>query len=355
MRDEEANKMGVSDDSNQRPPISPHALSRKTLELIDGLHLTPTPHAYHVFYAYLGREDAELVKMVNVLIQNTRDLTDEMVLKIYNKFFGTTRHNSRLVTGVEDLMAAMLRVSTAVDDVIDDTADYGNKLQGASKSFDRDSITLEEVRTITSSLSDDTKQMLSTGESFKDDLNTYNAEIGNVMAELAQVKREAMTDPLTTIPNRKYFEAALQQGAAEAMESGDPLSLLMLDIDRFKDFNDTHGHRAGDGILKTVARVLVNLTKGEDTVARYGGEEFCILLPHTSLENAARLAENIRRRVENSEVRNKKTGMSFGKITVSIGAATFTFGETLSDFVDRADTALYVAKNDGRNRVAKAS
>jgi diguanylate cyclase len=133
------------------------------------------------------------------------------------------------------------------------------------------------------------------------------------------------------------------------METGHPLTLLMIDIDRFKHFNDNYGHRAGDGVLKEVARVLVNSTKGADTVARYGGEEFAIILPETTPDNAEKLAEKLRQNVSSRRIRNKKTGKDFGQLTVSIGLSGLKLGENILEFIDRADEALYRAKQAGRN------
>jgi diguanylate cyclase len=133
------------------------------------------------------------------------------------------------------------------------------------------------------------------------------------------------------------------------------MSLLMLDIDRFKDFNDNHGHQAGDQVLRQVAQVLTSSVKGRDLVARYGGEEFAVILPQTGLEGARQLAEQMRRDVAGHRVVLKATGRELGRITLSIGCAQQHWGEPVADLVRRADRALYQAKRLGRNRVAVAS
>ena len=347
----------MSDTKNDqmRTAEPPHVLARKTLDLIEKLDLTPTPQAYHVFYNYILKEDQEFTGMIDGFIQNTCDLNDDMVIKLYNRYFNITRQSTRLYTDIEDLIATVRQVETSVDTVVDQTGSYGRDLGAAVELFSDENLPREDARSLSQGLLRGTLQMHKTGKSFRKNLETYCQEIMSVMSELENVRREAMTDVLTGIANRKFFELTLRQTAAEAMETGEPMSLLMLDIDRFKNFNDTHGHRAGDGVLKTVARVLVNSTKGADTVARYGGEEFMILLPNTSLENACRLAENVRNRVAGSHVKHKKTGESFGQITVSGGVAEFIRGEALADFIERTDKALYCAKNAGRNRIESAA
>jgi diguanylate cyclase len=161
-----------------------------------------------------------------------------------------------------------------------------------------------------------------------------------------------MTDGLTGIANRKMFDFVLRQAALDGMESGDPLSLLMLDIDHFKKFNDTHGHHGhhvGDQVLRLLATVLKQSVKGQDTPARYGGEEFAVVLPQTVLDNAVRLAEAIRLRVARRSVVNRATSQRLGSFTVSIGAASVTGAWTSVELIALADRALYEAKAAGRD------
>jgi diguanylate cyclase len=166
------------------------------------------------------------------------------------------------------------------------------------------------------------------------------------------VRREAVTDALTGIGNRKFFEERMREGAREAMETGEPLALLFMDIDHFKRFNDTFGHQLGDQVLRLVAKTLVESVKGRDTTARYGGEEFAIMLPQTRLVDALRLAEQIRNTMMRRKIVSKNSGEDFGTITLSIGVSAYRPGEALGDMVRRADAALYYAKRNGRNRVA---
>ena len=123
------------------------------------------------------------------------------------------------------------------------------------------------------------------------------------------------------------------------------------DLDFFKKFNDTHGHQAGDQIIRLVAQTFKRGLKGQDTAARYGGEEFAIILPHTVLDNAVRVAEVLRRTVANKEVVNRTNQQKLGQITISVGVAQYRHGEALEGLIERADAALYRAKQGGRNRV----
>ncbi len=143
--------------------------------------------------------------------------------------------------------------------------------------------------------------------------------------------------------------------AAEALQERDDLCLLLMDIDHFKKFNDTFGHQVGDEVLKVVARTLKEGVKGRDTPARYGGEEFAVILPQTSLKNAVVVAEQIRTTLASRKLQNRKTGADYGFVTLSIGVSKYRFGESLEALIQRADEALYLGKNRGRNRVVEES
>ena len=127
--------------------------------------------------------------------------------------------------------------------------------------------------------------------------------------------------------------------------------LLMLDIDHFKKINDSFGHLLGDKVIKMVARTLKNQIKGKDIAARYGGEEFSVLLPETELKNAWTVAENIRRMIESMSIKRAHDKQEVCRMTISIGVARYQSDESVTDFIGRADNALYHSKNTGRNRV----
>jgi diguanylate cyclase len=319
------------------------------MTLIMELNLQPTPQVFHVFYAYISDEIAELSQIIRVLVRNTQDLNEETVYRLYHKYFGIGAFNKELSAGVEGLQAAVERVEDAVDEVLRETEGFCSNLGTAAQRLGEDDISIEEARDLTLTLADDTNRTRDKCVDFKGSLAEYNHEVRRVRNELELVRRDALTDTLTGIANRKHFDSALREAVTQSMETGEDLTLLMIDIDRFKHFNDNYGHRAGDGVLKEVARVLVNSTKGADTVARYGGEEFSVILPDTSLENARKLAEKLRANVSNRRIRSKKTGEDFGQLTVSIGLTCLKLGENILEFVDRADEALYQAKQAGRN------
>jgi diguanylate cyclase len=182
-------------------------------------------------------------------------------------------------------------------------------------------------------------------------LQTSSREVSDLRDRLESVKKESLTDQLTGISNRKAFDNELQESIDRSIETGEPLSLVMCDIDHFKIFNDTWGHQTGDQVLRLVANCLSENVKGRDTAARYGGEEFVVILPQTELMGAVNLAKQIRSKVESKKLVKKSTGDILGVITISAGVTQYNPQESAADFVSRADACLYAAKHAGRNCV----
>jgi diguanylate cyclase (GGDEF)-like protein/PAS domain S-box-containing protein len=158
---------------------------------------------------------------------------------------------------------------------------------------------------------------------------------------LGKVQEMARHDSLTGLPNRRALEEQLPQAMARARRSRSPLSVAILDIDHFKDYNDTHGHLAGDEVLRACARAWDSNLRGEDTIVRFGGEEFLVLLPDTTAEEAGETIERLRMETPMGQ-------------TCSAGLATWDYVESIDDLLGRADKALYLAKANGRNRLAEA-
>lgn len=156
-----------------------------------------------------------------------------------------------------------------------------------------------------------------------------------------EAKSSSLHDPLTGLSNRRLLEIQLEKNFESAKRYGHSLSIIMLDIDHFKQYNDTHGHIEGDRMLAQIAYILLKAVRTADYVFRYGGEEFMIMLPETDLTNACEAAERLRKAVE-----------SEAKVTISLGVSAYDESlRSKDELINKADTALYQAKQKGRNRV----
>lgn len=173
----------------------------------------------------------------------------------------------------------------------------------------------------------------------------------SALIETAQYQLMSLTDPLTGLLNRRYLEQRLVEEVDRSNRSKDSVSLMMIDIDDFKLYNDRNGHQAGDLVLEMAAQCLKDALRSADVASRYGGEEFCILLPQTSLSETAIIAERVRRSVARTGFPQGKT-QPLGTVTVSIGVAALSSGlNTPAAIIGAADRALYIAKSQGKNRI----
>jgi diguanylate cyclase len=310
-----------------------YALSRHALELIDELGLSANPINFAVFFAYVEQSNDDLVTLMDILRGNKPALDDVKCHELYQRFIEPGRTEIVRESVSKDLL---WQVSDLIDrltngkDVISaaELRDAAHDLLGMGKP-DHGQQSLEGIN--------DAKQA--------------PLEVTQLLLDLEEMKREAHTDGLTGIANRRAFDENLRDAAMKTMERGECLSILLIDIDHFKRINDKHGHQAGDQVIRTLAKTLAENVKGRDTTARYGGEEFAIILPATSLTDATRVAENIRASIESLHLTSVNRNEDLGRITACIGVATYQLGEPLTRMIERADLALYLAKANGRNCV----
>lgn len=170
----------------------------------------------------------------------------------------------------------------------------------------------------------------------------------SLSARSQTLEHAALTDGLTGMQNRRYFDDALKEYLDEFRRIGKPVGLMVLDLDHFKQVNDTHGHDVGDEVLRAVADCLKDMTRYHDVVARLGGEEFAVVAPNMDSETLVRFAERIRKAIAGMAVLSGNVRL---KITASVGLAVWDRKESAEDFYRRADKQLYQAKKAGRNRV----
>jgi diguanylate cyclase len=209
----------------------------------------------------------------------------------------------------------------------------------------------EQIRAVVQLLINENTKVQSEVSALNNRLQQSQAQIEKLRANLSESQRLGMLDAVTYLKNRHWLQANLPKEVEAASESKEPLSLIMADVDHFKRINDSFGHAVGDEILRRFGELLSKNIKGRDTAVRYGGEEFVVVLPHTQIQGAQNLSEQIRSELESKKWMHHKTGQPIGKVTASFGIAQLRTGEKSDALLERADAKLYEAKAAGRNRI----
>jgi len=309
-----------------------------------------SPRNFEIWYHYATGYNQPLNQLINEALAKKGGLSETDLEQIYDTYIAASRIGERIDSVGARVLDEIKQVMATIDAAAGSATSYSKRLNLASESLAQANDG-EALRTVIEHLVQSAKEVELNNKKLEARLASSRQEIEQLQQNLEVVRIESLTDPLTTLANRKYFDAALAKGLTDAIEKNEPLSLLMLDIDHFKNFNDKYGHLTGDQVLRLVALSVKQNVKGQDVAARYGGEEFVVALPNTSLQSAITVADHIRRAVMTKELMKRSSGERLGRVTVSIGAAVLRGSDTPQRLIERADKCLYAAKRHGRNRV----
>ncbi|MGH6770818.1 MAG: GGDEF domain-containing protein [Xanthobacteraceae bacterium] len=342
--------MTVATDEHERTM----AFADIALGQIRALRQPASPRHFEIWYTYATGYNPSLNQLINETLARSGTLSEADIDQIYETYISPNRFTDRIdrvgsqVMGeIEQVMAMIGAAAGTASSYSENLANVSQKLGGADDD--------QTVRAIVEGLVHATQEMQQNNRALEERLSASTKEINQLQENLETVRNESLTDPLTSLANRKYFDEALSKAIGDARTKGTQLSLMMTDVDHFKRFNDSYGHLTGDQVLRLVAMAVKQNVKGQDIAARYGGEEFAIVLPNTALQPAMTVADHIRRAVMTKELVKRSTGEHLGRITISIGVATLRPSDTPQTLIERADTCLYAAKRGGRNLVISES
>ncbi len=309
-----------------------------------------TPPHYEVWYTYATGHLDMLNQTVNAMIEKGVPVTEADLLTLYETFLSPARWSDRIDRLGRSFKGELGETRAILSEAAENASSYARSLDGIDEQLAQP-IQSGQLSSLVKTLLRETDVMRAANQSLQQRVAKAQSEVDGLIQQLETIQAETLTDPLTSLGNRKRLDSALAQAIELAGLSSAPLVLLMMDIDHFKGFNDTYGHRTGDQVLRLVAQTIRHHARENDTACRFGGEEFVQVMPDTTMTQAVGIAERIRRMMMAKELMKRSTGEKLGRITLSIGLAQWRPGESADEFIERADECLYAAKRAGRNRV----
>ncbi|EDP57393.1 GGDEF domain-containing protein [Vibrio sp. AND4] len=322
---------------------------RKAVPLMFKNYVAATPANYALWYTYVDKTIPELNQELDMVLQNYDVCPPATHKMLYNSYVASKAETSleELKTNVELLLG---EVSSSMSDTITDTSYFSELIDRSFNKLEKvedHSLSIEEVMSVVRQLVSESREIRHSTQFLNSQLTTAGKEISRLKCQLAQVQKDALFDGLSNLYNRRAFDNDLQM----LIDNSQSMTLVLLDIDHFKGFNDNYGHLFGDTVIKAIARRLQQSCRDGISAYRFGGEEFALIVPNKSIRIGRQYADTLRRIIEKLRVRDKRSGSQVQNITASFGVAEYEVGDTLDSLVTKADKQLYEAKQLGRNRV----
>jgi diguanylate cyclase len=317
---------------------------RTAVPLMVERKIPPNPVNFALWYMYAAKRNASLDHALLEQFPDAASYTPEKSEELFYEYLvkPLIPEDDKSHQAVMQLISTLF---TEVQKATQGTSDYGETLKASMKKL-QNTRDPAEIQATLQNLLENTDQVSQLTDNFQQDLDAAKEEIQSLKHQLEASEKDAFIDSLTNIGNRRAFDSQLE----EALGQKQQICLLLLDLDHFKRCNDTFGHLVGDKILGAVGKILSGYAKTDIHVARYGGEEFGVIMNGFSMDQAYTLAETIRVKVSKLRIKQKNSD-TIDSITVSIGIADLIEGDNQQSLIERADGALYSAKESGRNQV----
>ena len=324
------------------------SLAEKTMHAMAAQRVPPTPNNFQVWFKYSLGTPPDLKRTIDILIGNKRKFDTATNQGLFATYIGTQGADEAAAHNVSQQLHSVM--ASAKQFLTTAIADNRSQMQAINDVADR-SEAGADPKLLIESLMTELAKAATRATKLEASFVEKSRELDTIRDSLNKSEERAKTDTLTGLPNRRALDEFFRVAQIAAMEQDEPLSVLLIDIDLFKAFNDNFGHGVGDQVLKLMAKVLRERVREIDLPARYGGEELIAVLPGADLATCETVAERIRRSIAECTITRRSTGEVLPGITVSIGVGQFQPGESMADLIDRCDRALYRAKRTGRNRV----
>ena len=322
---------------------------RKELSFLIKHNIPPVPKNYEKwFYIFCA------------LAESQKELDDLEIIGIYKDTYDDDykKVDTSSEEGISENIANKLRdvaekFDETLKEVINNIDSYQDRLDSHADKLEqtKEKATLENINEAVMEILDELKQLRAENAKLKSELKAYHSEVVSLKEELSVAKKEATIDFLTGLVNRRRLERALEDAIKDRKKRGYPSSLIFVDVDNFKQINDKYGHINGDLVLKELASIFRFYLRANTVIGRLGGEEFAILLPGTEIDDAVKVAERLRKIIENREIKINHDESKKIKITASFGVTEIKPDDTIEIVLNRADEAMYEAKKSGKNQV----
>lgn len=329
------------------------ALLKLTLPEMNKRSIATTPENYAVWYEYINGENTDLVNEINLLDLNKTTFTTEVHRDLYHRYIASAKESAvnKLSEGVKAVIAEFLaklggegQGLNAYSKVL---AEFSTCMEQASS--------IDAIKDMVGNLIDETYKREQATASMQSTLESMSAEMKKLRAEVARLNSETTTDALTKVNNRHAFDLDIEQVISTANSEQHALTLIILDVDKFGEFNDKFGKVVADKVLRFVATLFKKSIKGGDLIARLGDDEFAILLPETDYEGALAVADNVREKLAKQTLSDSAAKIQLGTITVSAGVAYHQANEYAETFIARAEACLREATAKGNCVVGERS
>lgn len=322
---------------------------RLTLKYIAKYKLVTNLVNIIIFYEYVEGKNRELRNSIDEIVNKDGTIKSEQIKQIYEKYFNS---GHPLITDklLNRFNKFFKELTLLFSDSVDDMSNKARKVEELSTQISKVK-NYDDIGNMVDKMLVEIKSLVLSHQKAYLKIKSSSDDIDVLKSQLAKVEYEAQTDSLTGLYNRRAFELQLQNERIKAITNSETFSIMMVDIDSFKKINDTHGHLAGDSILKNLADVFLKNLRKSDFAARVGGDEFCIIMSETNLSGASFPAIKIKNIIAGQSLYLKESRQNIQEVTISIGIAQYQFNESEEDLIKRADDALYLAKESGRNTI----
>jgi diguanylate cyclase len=316
------------------------------LSLLERAEVPPLPVYYGLLFDYVAGVRSLVGARIGSILE---DADEDAAEQLYSEFVAPYENKEPLESVISSMVSRLTVLDTMIGRSVAATTENSRSLAAASQHLAAERIDPLLLGEWILRLKVNNDRMRRANEELANELIETQHVLVRTQSEISRSRKQSLCDPLTGVANRAGIDALVQQLLRD--EPGQPLSIALIDLDRFKSLNDTHGHQRGDYVLRAVTDALIAAAGSSQMVGRLGGDEFVVVLPGTSLEAAAESAETLRIALTTCDLTDALGGQVLGEITASLGVAELEPGETLAELFERADRCLYRAKHSGRNRV----